>query len=99
MRSAGFKTECVADRAVQGARDTGPSASFSGIAAHAYAAATPTPCGQGSLTRSRAAGTPIRATVCLVAGTRRRGSREEIQGRANPASRKQETELSLLFGV
>lgn len=62
----GRSGKCGADRAAQITRDTGPSAALSGIAAHAYAAATPPPCGRTSLTRSRAGATPdpIRATVC-----------------------------------
>lgn len=63
--------ECGTDRAAQIARDTGPSTALSRDGAHTYAAPLATPCGQTSLTRSRAAGTPIRATVHLVAQTRR----------------------------
>jgi len=63
---SGVLGKCVTDWAAQIARDTGPSAALSGIAAYGSIAATPTPCGRPSLTRSYAgaAPNPIRATVC-----------------------------------
>ena len=67
----GWVQSSGADRAARVTRDTGPSAAFSGIAAHSYAAATPTPCGRTSLTHSRVgppgADNPIRATGSTIA--------------------------------
>ena len=72
MAGMAVQEECVTSRVAQITRDTGPSGALSGIAAYGSMAATPTPSGRASLTRScaepPAAVNPIRATVAPVAG-------------------------------
>ena len=71
----------VAHSAKRGTRDTGPSAWFSGIAAYASTAATPTPRGRTSLTRSRFGARTrnrMRGAVCLVAADRDDGESGQL---------------------